>query len=99
MQLLEGPQTKVRECLARISADKRNMDLTVLGEVHSSNRMMPDWSMASVMAAKVRISSESYIDLFDLGASDGVFRDKHALEGMLRLFSKHASHLPQKDLG
>lgn len=98
MQLLEGPQKKVRECLARIEADKRNTALTILGEVHSSNRMMPDWSMAHVMPAQVKVSSESYIDLFDLGSSDDLFRDKQALEVMLRLFSKHALHVTQKDL-
>ena len=95
MQLLEGPQKKVRECLSRIEVDKRNVGLTVLGEVHSSNRMMPDWNMVMVKPAQVKVSSESFIDLFDLGSSDGVFRDKQALEVMLRLFSKKAEVLPE----
>ena len=98
MQLLEGPQKKVRECLERIRKDKRNIDLTVLGEVHSSSRMMPEWSMALVKPDQVRVSSESFVDLFDLGASDDVFRDKKALEVMLRLFSKKAEVISQQEL-
>lgn len=98
MQLLEGPQKKVRECLSRIEADKRNTDLTVLGEVHSSTRMMPAWSMAYVGADQVKVSSESFIDLFDLGSSDDVFRDKIALEVMLRLFSRNAEPILDKDI-
>ena len=98
MQLLEGPQKKVRECLERIKADQRNHLVTVLGEVHSSNRMMPDWSMVLVRPEQVKISSESYVDLFDLGSSDDVFRDKQALEVMLRLFSKSAEPISGKEL-
>ncbi len=98
MQLLEGPQKKVRETLSRIEADKRNTALTVLGEAHSSNRMMPDWSMALVKPEQVKVSSESFIDLFDLGSSDDLFRDKQAFEVMLRLFSRNAEAIPDKDI-
>lgn len=98
MQLLEGPQKKVRECVDRIKSDPRNSELIVLGEVHSSNRMMPDWEMAYVRPERVGVSSESYVDLFDLGATDEIFRDKQALETMLRLFSRKAEKLSDEEV-
>lgn len=98
MQLLEGPEKKVRDCLDRIKNDSRNSNVITLGEVESSNRFMPDWTMAFVRSERVKVASKSFVELFDLGADEDIFRDKQALETMLRLFGKNAELIGDEEL-
>ena len=48
MQLLEGPEDRIKFLLGKIMMDKRNHDLKVLLETQSDKRLFQDWSMAFV---------------------------------------------------
>ena len=45
MQLLEGPRTVVNNTFARILADDRHVEVTLLYVGDTLERMFPDWSM------------------------------------------------------
>ena len=46
LQLLEGPEVKVRQALGRVLLDERHFSLRVLTEVHSEKRIFDAWFMA-----------------------------------------------------
>ncbi|MDB5453061.1 MAG: hypothetical protein JWO33_1639, partial [Caulobacteraceae bacterium] len=45
MQVLEGPAESVRETFARIAADGRHFDVTVLASGSADQRLFRDWNM------------------------------------------------------
>jgi hypothetical protein len=45
MQMLEGPRTLVNNTFARIQADDRHVEVTLLYVGDTLERMFPDWSM------------------------------------------------------
>jgi len=45
LQLLEGPEGKVREAYARIAADDRHLEVTPLVDRQVDTRMFPGWAM------------------------------------------------------
>src|SRR5436190_7588298 len=67
MQVLEGPSASVAETFARIAADGRHFDITVLASGSAEQRLFRDWNMG-----ELRISSSDYRLLEHLGL-DGKF--------------------------
>lgn len=51
VQTLEGPAASVRDVFARIAADHRHFDITVLSSGAADQRLFRDWSMAEVRLA------------------------------------------------
>ena len=45
LQLLEGPEEKVRDAYDRIAGDDRHVEVTSLVDRHVSARMFPGWAM------------------------------------------------------
>jgi hypothetical protein len=62
MQVLEGPSASVAETFARIAADARHFDITVLASGSADQRLFRDWNMC-----ERRISSSDYRLLDQLG--------------------------------
>ena len=48
LQLLEGPESAVRNCYRRIIRDPRHTDATLVLQSNTDHRIFPVWSMASV---------------------------------------------------
>lgn len=48
VQLLEGPESKVKECFARIYMDRRNSAVTIRDVSRSEARLFPNWSMCAL---------------------------------------------------
>ena len=90
LQLLEGDEDKVRACLKRIERDPRHAGLVVHGEVRSPQRLMPAWSMAHVEWEKGMGSSESLVEIFELGRAGQVYNRIESLLAVLKKFSKQA---------
>ncbi len=65
LQLLEGPEQKVRELYSRIEMDSRHQFIVTLLECKSDERLYPNWSMAFVDESKVRGSIVKVFDLLD----------------------------------
>ena len=61
LQLLEGPEQKVRETLGRIEKDTRHCKVEVIQEVDSDKRLFPGWSMA--YAAETSFDKQWFEDL------------------------------------
>lgn len=68
IQLLEGPEEKVRETYERISSDTRHSDVAILFEGKVSERLFPNWSMgvANMTRDKVEIDVQSLWDSLDI---------------------------------
>ena len=49
LQILEGLKATVEATAARIEADKRHREMSVLAFKASANRLFPDWSMAGYL--------------------------------------------------
>ena len=45
LQLLEGPEGKVRDAYRRITGDDRHIEVTPLVDRHVASRMFPGWAM------------------------------------------------------
>jgi hypothetical protein len=90
LQLLEGPEAKVRECFARIQKDHRHRALVLQGEAHSSERMMPDWSMGQVTLKPGQPTSDRIIDLFELARNNQIYENSDSLMSLVKIFSKDA---------
>lgn len=93
VQLIEGEESRVRALVERIRGDRRNFNLTVLAEVTSDERIMPDWSMGWVDAGKIGVSSAQLFELFDLARDEEVFRTKQSVLTLLRKFSRDAKSM------
>lgn len=65
LQLLEGPEEKVRQTLSRIILDDRNYDLQSLIEVVSADRLFSDWSMAFYDGDISSNATEDLVFLFE----------------------------------
>jgi hypothetical protein len=87
LQLLEGEESKVRECFARIQKDSRHRQVTLQGEAIAASRTSPNWSMGWTEDGG---SAVSLLELFELGRSGSSFKDSSALMTLLKLFSKNA---------
>ncbi len=90
LQVLEGPEAKVRDCYERISLDSRHKLITLQGEASSEQRMMPTWSMGLVKADEKLKSSQAILELFELGRAGQPFSNNTSVMSMLRIFSKEA---------
>jgi hypothetical protein len=93
LQLLEGDEDRVRKTLDRIHRDPRHSFVTVIGEYKSGERLMGDWSMASVNVEKLANSGASLIDLFDGARGKAIFETREAFELALKKFSKQAHYV------
>ncbi len=93
LQVLEGPESLVRDCYARIALDPRHKLLTVQGEAFSKERLMPKWSMGLVPMNEKLKSSQDILELFELGRAGKPFSNNTSLMSMLRIFSKEAEVL------
>ncbi len=87
LQLLEGEESKVRECFSRISTDARHRMVTVQGEVKTSARTMPGWSMGRTASGA---SAIELIELFELGLRGEVCKSSTQLMAMVKMFIKNA---------
>ncbi len=90
LQLLEGPQTKVRQCFERIQKDQRHRALVLQGEAHPNERMMPDWSMGQVTLKPGQPTSDRIIDLFELARNNEIYENPDSLMSLVKIFSKEA---------
>lgn len=90
LQLLEGPESKVRMCLERIHRDQRSTQITIQGELFSDERIMSDWSMAYFSAESLSPSSKDLLGLFELARMGESFSEKKSLLALIRLFAKDA---------
>ena len=90
LQLLEGPETRVRECYDRIKADERHMLVTLQGVAYSETRMMPEWSMGLVEDGASVESSEGLLNLFELGRAGETYSDIESLKTLLWIFTRSA---------
>lgn len=95
MQVLEGDEKKVRETLARITADIRHTELRILMEQSIAEREFPKWSLALLKQHSKKLTSqyakgieEVNIALWDTPAKrfidmfqSGVWHDKKTAVG------------------
>ncbi len=66
-QVLEGPDTKVHDCFARISADSRHRGIIKLFDEPVENRCFSKWSMAVLGLHNCQIGlRKQMIDLLEL---------------------------------
>jgi Sensors of blue-light using FAD len=56
LQILEGPESSVKELMARIADDVRHETVTVLKETVVDSPVFADWKMAYVSASKEQIA-------------------------------------------
>jgi hypothetical protein len=89
LQLIEGPEDKVRALFEKIKKDFRHSHVRILGESYSEQRIFPDWSMGCVPIEKVASSSEDLLEVFVLASENGKFDSPESLQTILRLFSKN----------
>lgn len=90
MQLLEGPETAVRETYARILRDPRHREVTILLEGEMAERDFADWSMGfqdlnkEVAAATSGFSSflDTKFSVFDFAS------DPSRAHQLLRIFRR-----------
>lgn len=92
LQLLEGPEKAVRECLGRILLDDRNYSLRLLIEAKSDERLMPEWSMAFHDGDITSRSTEDLVVLFEACVTGNADK-KHLIMPMLRKFKASAPEL------
>lgn len=90
LQLLEGDEEKVRACFQRIERDMRHTEVIVHAEVRSEQRLMPAWSMAHVEWNSKMGSSESLVEIFELGRAGQVYQRIESLMAILKKFSREA---------
>lgn len=88
MQLIEGPEEKVRNLFRLIHKDPRHSQVRILGETFSRERIFPNWSMGYVAPEKIASRSEELLDLFVLAAESGRYESPESIETILRIFSK-----------
>lgn len=93
LQLLEGPEQKVRELYSKIMADRRHTQVTLQGEAFSETRLSPHWSMGLVECDPTQPSSEDLLTVFEMGRGGKSYQDASSLRAILRMFSRHARTL------
>lgn len=90
VQLLEGGETQVKDCFARICADQRNSLPTVRDVRWSDARLFPDWSMCALnLSGRDNLllqPGDIRLDLF--AASPGALR-----QHLVTLAYAHGAHL------
>ncbi len=90
LQLLEGPEDKVRECYKRIQKDPRHRSLIVQGEAQAESRLMPEWNMGLVDLEGSGSSAECLLEIFRIGHGGKSYGNAKELQLMLKMFSKGA---------
>lgn len=85
LQLLEGPEEKVRQTLNRIILDDRNFDLHVLIETVSTDRLFSDWTMAFYDGDLSANATEDLLFLFE-ACLDKRRESKSLIMPMIRQF-------------
>ena len=93
LQLLEGPEANVRACYERIEKDPRHTDLKILGEITSSARLFPNWSMGHVPTEKVTTSSKDLLYILEMARQGGSYNTAENLQTILRIFAKNVQSL------
>ena len=93
VQLLEGPEDKVRECFQRIKKDPRHTNVTILAEAYENTRITPKWSMGHVEYKEGQISATELLELFDCGRNGTIYTSKAPIELMLKKFAQDAKLL------
>lgn len=92
-QFLEGPERAVRNCFERILSDSRHSQIILQGESLSPDRLMPNWSMATLKAGEQKNCAQELLALFDLARGENKISDVKALHAMIRMFSMKATLL------
>lgn len=92
LQLLEGPESKVRTTLGRILQDERNYSLRLLLETGGPDRLFKDWTMAFYDGDISNNATQDLITLFD-ACLDGGDHRRSLIMPMLRQFRASAPEL------
>jgi hypothetical protein len=87
LQLLEGPESAVKNCLKRISLDSRHDNVVLQAKMYSNERIMKDWSMAQVELKPTDSSSESLIELIEIAKSGKIYAQKSSIHVILKKFT------------
>lgn len=90
LQLIEGPEDKVRQCYERICKDGRHSQITYQGEAFTDTRLTPNWSMGWVKTNASSDSTEELLHFFETGRAGNIFKDPNTLLTMMKMFSRKA---------
>jgi hypothetical protein len=90
LQLLEGPEDKVRECFARIKQDIRHSNIVIQGEGYLQERIAPKWSMGVVILDDAGRSDERLVELFEAGRRGKPYADVESVKSIVNIFSRDA---------
>ena len=93
LQLLEGQEQKVKECMDRIKKDSRHKNIIIQAEFFSNEKITPGWGMAHLELNEKPWNAEEIISLFEMARAEKVFSDSGAVKTMIKLFAQNAKVL------
>lgn len=75
MQVVEGPETPVRELLSKIEVDTRHTDVEILRDRQIASRSFPEWTMAFTNVDRLDLSRfEGFSGFRDIQFDAGYFQ-------------------------
>lgn len=90
LQVLEGPEHKVRACFERIRADRRHTGILVCAQSMADERTLPAWTMGYVEGRTAPVPAGNLFSLLELVGSSAYPLEAESLRSILKTFVKNS---------